>query len=145
MDTLGNRIRRVVEGMMGNESLGDGLETEAAQSLFDWGLSLAKGVAAETGSLDDQTAETAMASRLKSARKLIRSVSRWIAGRDTLSETDREYYWGKIVEHAEGLYGDRFSPSALEQVKDAAGQVTPAELVNLFRELIEKPSGGENA
>ncbi len=145
MDLLGDRIRRAVEGVMGNESLGEGLETESAQSLLDWGIALAQGIAAETGDLDDESAEAVMAPRMKAVRKLMRSVGQWVGGQESLSEADRDFYWGKIVESAAVLYGGQFSPEALDQAKHLPGPVTPSELIARIRELIEQPFRGKNA
>ena len=142
MDLFSNRIRRVVENLMGNESLADGLETSAASALLDWGIELARDIVASTGDMDDETAETAMYPRLKATRKLMRFTGKWVSGQTQLGDDDRLYYWNKIVENAQILYGEHFSPPETEKMQRLSGSLTPTELINLLRGMFDSEFGG---
>jgi hypothetical protein len=62
MADIGDRIRRAMEEMTGNEALLEMLETNAAEEMLDWGKSLAASLVRRTEELDDfiatQTAES---------------------------------------------------------------------------------------
>ncbi|NOY99044.1 MAG: hypothetical protein GXP40_07565 [Chloroflexi bacterium] len=123
MDVLTNRIRRVVESILENESLADGLDTSAAEALQAWGIASMSRIAEDTGGLDDEAAEQVMYPRLRAVRRLMRAVRNWIVHQQTLDPAARAALWGKIVKRARVVYGDHVMPPSPEQItSDDAAQ-----------------------
>lgn len=71
------RAVRAAESILGNETLTNDLDDEAASVLLDWALAWAERVAHSTSRLDDEAAQEAMYPRLKAIRKMMRSINRW--------------------------------------------------------------------
>ncbi|HMB24575.1 MAG TPA: hypothetical protein VKP08_17145, partial [Anaerolineales bacterium] len=81
MADINARIQRTVEEMLGNESLLQMLETEAATEMLNWGIATAKTIVSKTMDLDDLAAELALVPRLKAIRQSMRSIGNWAAGK----------------------------------------------------------------
>jgi hypothetical protein len=81
MADIGDRIRRAMEEMTGNEALLEMLETNAAEEMLDWGKSLAASLVRRTEELDDFAADLALLPRLKAVRQSMRSIGNWAVGK----------------------------------------------------------------
>ena len=124
MDVLGNRIRQVVESVLENESLADGLDEKAAEVLQQWGIASATRTAENTGDLSDEAAEQAMYPHLRAVRRLTRAVRNWARHQGDANHTQREKLWGKMVKRAKAVYGEEINlPTMTEFEGSNAAQI----------------------
>ena len=72
---LAARERRVSDALRGNDRLTEGLPLEAAESLLELGLDLARRVVRDTAGLDDSAAEDVLQPRVRAVRRLMMGVS----------------------------------------------------------------------
>lgn len=119
------RIRRVQEGIMGNEALGGSLDEEAASEMLSWGLKSAEGIASSTDGMDDETAELSMADRLKALRKLMRHLGRLLGEGLEMDSEGRRWLWDSVQKHARMLYGENTRFPNLEDVMGRLSQGEP--------------------
>ena len=129
------RVRRVVESLLENEALTDGLDDDAASVLLDWGITLAKEIAASTAGMDDEAAEQAMYPRLRALRKMMRRIRRWAVAPESRKLE-------KIIAQAETAYGPGYeAPGAGEREafsrQFAVGAWNPAHAISQLRRFIE--------
>lgn len=143
MADINARIQRMVEEIMGNESLVEMLETDAAAEMLNWGITSAKILVSKTMNLDDLAAELALMPRLKAIRQSMRSIGNWAAGKyaDPASRTQLR---DKLLEHFRLIFGEEARLPAAEEVDDVLNQVddrnnTPHQLILKLRRLIEEP------
>ena len=133
MDAISHRIKKVVESVVENEALAEGLDEAAAEILQGWGIKQATNVAPKTAMLDDESAEKEMYPHLKASRRLIRAIRVWVQHEAESSAEEREKLWAKVSKRAIELYGDGISLPAPEHF---AGQ-TPAEFIKNLRDWLE--------
>src|SRR5919205_2977346 len=81
MTEVNDRIQRLIEEIMGNESLLEMLETEAATEMLNWGIATAKSLVNKTQAIDDFAADLAILPRMKAIRQAMRSIGNWAAGK----------------------------------------------------------------
>jgi len=141
MTDLNARIERAKKEVSGNESLLEMLETGAATELFNWGSSLAAAIARDTEGMDDATADTSMAPRLKALRQAVRSMGNWAAGKYS-DPADRLQLKSKLLEQFKLILGESMELPAdnLNTVIDSVDVPgsTPHSLLLKLKELIEK-------
>ncbi len=144
MTDVNARIQNMVEEFMGNESLVEMLETEAATEMLNWGITTAKTLVSKTMDLDDLTAELALLPRLKAIRQSMRSIGNWAAGKYT-DPASRVQLREKLLEHFKVIFGEEARLPSPEKMDALLNEVddqsnTPHQLVLKLRKLIEEPS-----
>lgn len=144
MVDINARIQSMVEEFMGNESLVEMLETEAATEMLNWGITTAKTLVSKTMDLDDLTAELALLPRLKAIRQSMRSIGNWAAGKYT-DPASRVQLREKLLEHFKVIFGEEARLPSPEKMDALLNEVddqsnTPHQLVLKLRKLIEEPS-----
>lgn len=141
MADINARIQRTVEEMLGNESLLQMLETEAATEMLNWGIATAKAIVSKTMDLDDFAAELALVPRLKAVRQTMRSVGNWAAGKYA-DPASRIQLREKLLEYLRLIFGNDSSLPAPEKMDEVLNQVddpknTPQQLILKLKELFE--------
>lgn len=136
---LSDRIQRVIDSFMENESLTDELEDAPARLLLDWAMSCARQIVQGTGNLHEEAADEAMAPRLKTLRQMVRSVSRLASSPSP--EQDITVELNRFYELAGKVYGRSIAPSVADQKELLAGDRSePLELIARLRARIEERS-----
>jgi hypothetical protein len=129
MTDLQKRFQRVLGSMIGNESLFESLDENAAGELFSWGENTAKRIVDETDGMDDDAAELLLAPRLRALRMTLRAISRWVGEANTLDAESRSALWARVGEQARIVFGESFVLPSMEDVLEQlppdadAGQV----------------------
>jgi hypothetical protein len=137
--TLSDRIRRVQEGLMGNEALGEALEGSAASELLSLGLKSAEGIVATTEGMDDDTAELSMAERLVALRKLMRHLGRLLGEARDLDAEGRLWLWNSVQKQASLLYGEGLNFPSLEDIMGRLSQgESSSQIIASLRDMFEK-------
>ena len=137
--TLSDRIRRVQEGLMGNEALGEALEGAAASELLSLGLKSAEGIVATTEGMDDDTAELSMAERLVALRKLMRHLGRLLGEARDLDAEGRLWLWNSVQKQASLLYGEGLNFPSLEDIMGRLSQgESSSQIIASLRDMFEK-------
>ena len=137
--TLSDRIRRVQESLMDNETLGEALEGSAASELLSLGLKSAEGIVATTEDMDDDTAELSMAERLVALRKLMRHLGRLLGEAKDLDSEGRLWLWNSVQKQACLLYGDGLNFPSLEDIMGSLSQgESPGQIIASLRDMFEK-------
>lgn len=144
MTDVNARIQNMVEEIMGNESLVEMLETEAATEMLNWGITTAKTLVSKTMDLDDLTAELALLPRLKAIRQSMRSIGNWAAGKYS-DPASRVQLREKLLENFRMIFGEETRLPSPEKMEALLNEVddqsnTPHQLVLKLRTLIEEPS-----
>lgn len=120
MSDLEKRFQRLMGGMVGNESLAEALDEDAAGELFAWGETIVKGIVAETDGLDEIAVDERIAPRLRALRLMMRALARWVGEADILDEEARVALWMRAGEQGRVLFGE---PFAMPSMEDAIDQV----------------------
>ena len=144
MNELEERLHRVMSNMIGNESLAESLDENAASELFSWGQSAIKNIVDATNGLDDEMAEEHMAPRLRALRLMMRAIGRWTGEANSLDAESRLALWNRIGEQARVLFGESFVLPSMDEVlaqlpADANAQQIVTWLKTLFDD--QKPKG----
>jgi hypothetical protein len=134
----------MVAGIMGNESLVEMLETEAATEMLNWGIATAKTLVSKTMDLDDFAAELAIVPRLKAIRQSMRSIGNWAAGKYADPES-RVQLREKLLEYFKLIFGEEARLPSTEKMDALLNEVdhknnTPHQLILKLRKLIEEAS-----
>jgi hypothetical protein len=144
MADINDRLQSMVEEIMGNESLVEMLETDAATEMLNWGIATAKTLVGKTMNLDDLAAELTIVPRLKAIRQSMRSIGNWAAGKYADPES-RAQLREKLLGNFRMIFGEDSSlPSAermdvlLNEVDDKSN--TPHYLILKLKRLLEEPS-----
>lgn len=115
-EMLQKRIRRVSESFLDNESLTADLDDSAAKELLDWSINLGSRIVQGTAGVeDDEQAEEAMYPRLRAARRMMRSVNRWVTSKQAGDQEGSREALNQILEQAQVIYGQAFKPPSEEQ------------------------------
>jgi hypothetical protein len=130
--------------MMGNESLLQMLETEAAAEMLNWGINTAKTIVNKTMDLDDFAAELAILPRLKAIRQSMRSIGNWAAGKYADPES-RLQLREKLLGYFRVIFGEDARLPSSEKMDELLNEVdnkdnTPHQLILKLRRLIEEPN-----
>ena len=138
------RIQSMVAGIMGNESLVEMLETEAATEMLNWGIATAKTLVSKTMDLDDFAAELAIVPRLKAIRQSMRSIGNWAAGKYADPES-RVQLREKLLEYFKLIFGEEARLPSAEKLDALLNEAddknnTPHQLILKLRKLIEESS-----
>ncbi len=118
MDDVTQRVRRVAERILENESLTADLDDEAAQALLDWGLDWGEKIARNTADLEDTAAEELMSPKLRALRRLMRTVNRWLGAQQEADAEQRASYLANITAHAATIHGGEFTPPDEDHCQD---------------------------
>jgi hypothetical protein len=142
MDQLNKRIDRAAASILENEALSSELDDAAAKRLLQWGVAWATSIAAETAGLDDSAAEEAMFPRQKALRRLLRTVNKWVAGRETLAAEEHAASLAKVVEQAGIIWREAFTaPDEAQQAAFLQAQANylddPPRLIEQLRHFLE--------
>ncbi len=116
-ELIKKRERMVIESILEDERLTAELDDDAAKVLINWGIKCATLVVQSTAGLDDMQAEENMYLQLKSLRRMMRAVNKWVAG-DQQGKTDTETktkLLDLIVEEAGYVYRHTIIPPADSQ------------------------------
>jgi hypothetical protein len=115
-DALNRRVNRAIAGLSGNEALLEGLETEPAQILLDWGISCAKNILAETLDMTDAAADEYAHPRLRALRQMLRQVRLMTIARFSPDLVPATAFLDQVIAQAIIVYGAGFRhPSAEER------------------------------
>jgi len=134
------RFHHVAGSMIGNESLAESLDEEAANELLSWGQSTIKNIVDETKDLDDDAAEEHMAPRLRALRLLMRAVGRWTGEANSLDVESRLALWNRVGEQARILFGESFVfPSMDEVLAQLPSDASAQQVVKWIKTLFEEP------
>lgn len=110
------RKNNTVESILENESLTSYLDDPAADVLIDWGIACAEMVVKNTLQMDDEQAEEYMYARMRTVRRMMRRVNRWIQKRPGLDAEGSQNFLGKVIEQAAIVYGEQFiAPNDMRQ------------------------------
>jgi len=144
MADINTRIQSMVEEIMGNESLVEMLETEAATEMLNWGIATAKTLVSKTMDLDDLAAELALLPRLKAIRQSMRSIGNWAAGKYVDPE-NRMQLREKLLGNFRMIFGEEARLPSSEEIDTLLNEVddknnTPHQLILKLRQLVEEPS-----
>jgi hypothetical protein len=139
-ETLAAREQRVRDALLGNARLTENLPDEAARSLMDLGLDIARLVVRDTAGLDDAAAEDIIQPRVRAVRRLMMSTAQATQPGDA-SAIPLEW-----PEQAAIALGDRFRrPDELEAAAfDGAWRALhgrPVDQVAALRRFIEEHTG----
>lgn len=142
---LTKRINRAAESILGNERLTADLDDAAANALLNWGVACAEMIAGSTAGLNDAEAEKVLSLRLRSTRRLMRSVNKWIAKRGEMDAEGSAELLAKIVEQATVIYGEAFAlpdddrrDVFLKQELEFSDD--PPQMISNLRDLLENLS-----
>ena len=138
------RIQQVTEELMGNESLLEMLQTEAANELLNWGIEMATRIVRSTEGMEDAAAQEVIEPRLKAVRKTMRSAGNWAAGQYT-DPDNRAQLREKLLENFRAIFGEDASLPSPEEMDQLLSQVddtsnTPQQLILKLKQLLEKSS-----
>jgi hypothetical protein len=144
MADINARIQSMVEEIMGNESLVEMLETDAATEMLNWGITTAKTLVSKTLDLDDISAELALLPRLKAIRQSMRSIGNWAAGKYADLES-RVQLREKLLGNFRMIFGEDASLPSTEKIDAVLNEAddksnTPHQLILKLKHLIEEPS-----
>lgn len=132
------RVRRVQENIIGNETLGSSLDEAAASEMLSWGLKSAEGIAVSTEGMDDDVAELSMADRLKALRKLMRHLGRLLGEGLEMDAEGRTWLWDSVQKYARLLYGESLQFPNLEDVMGRlSGGESPVQIISSLRKSFE--------
>jgi len=104
------RINQAVASLTQNEALMEDLETEAASALLDWGSRQIHTIVAETGELDDASAEEMMHPRMRALRQMMRQVNTLASGRAGTDPAIRAGILDQLIASAALVYGPQVAP-----------------------------------
>ena len=144
MADINTRIQSMVEEIMGNESLVEMLETEAATEMLNWGIATAKALVSKTMDLDDLAAELTLVPRLKAIRQSMRSIGNWAAGKYA-DPASRVQLREKLLGNFRMVFGEEARLPSTEKMDVLLNEVddknnTPHQLILKLKGLIEEPS-----
>ena len=141
MNELKKRFHRVMGSMIGNESLAESLDDDAAGELLSWGESTAKRIVDETDGMDEDAAEERMAPRLRALRLLMRAVGRWVGEAHILEDEARLALWKRVGDQARVLFGDSFVlPPMDEALRQLPADANASQVIARLKTLIEEKS-----
>ena len=129
------RLRRAAESILENEALTANLDDDAAAVLLDWGVTLAKRIAASAAGLDDAAFEEATYPRMRALRKMLRYINRWAPAPDSRGLE-------KIITQAETTYGPGYAAPGAGAREQFLAQIntggrTPVRAITQLRRLLE--------
>ena len=114
-NSIEHRIHYAVSSLMQNESLMEGLETEAASALLEWASQCIADIFNEIGDLDDAAVDEVTSPRLRAVRQMMRQVSLLACGRPGLDPAACSGLLDQIILQAALVYGARFTPPKQRQ------------------------------
>ncbi len=132
MNPIEERTQRAAESILENEALTASLDDDAAKVLLDWGVNLARQIAAATLEMDDAAAEQAMHQPLRALRRMLKQTGQWIAAPDQAG-------LDAILGQAALVYGDRLNApaSSLKTAFLTDLPASPAAKIQRLRHLLE--------
>jgi hypothetical protein len=143
LERLERRRQRAAERILESENLTGDLEDQVAKPLLDWGVACAQQAAQETGEMEDEQADEAIAERLRATRHLIRSVSEWTQGMADMDDEANAAMLQQVSEKAAQAYGATDNPVDEERRQRFLQELptlqnNPAQVVNGLRRLFQQ-------
>ncbi len=133
---LAHREQLTIERLLEDERLTADLNDAAATALLDWGIATAKGIVADTETLDDEEAEAAMYPRLRALRTVMRYASSWFGKRGTADLDKNVQLIRKVVVKTAVIHPNTFAPAdEAEQLlfaQETHARTDQTQLVNIF-------------
>ncbi len=114
-DNLNRRINRAIVSLSGNEALLEGLETEPAQALLDWGITCAKNILSETLDMDNAAADAYSHPRMRALRQMLRQVNLMTTARFSPDLVPAAVFLDQALAQAAVVYGAAFRPPTAEE------------------------------
>ncbi len=108
-DVIERRANHAAAALIQNESLLEGLETEAASALLAWGSECARKIVYEIGDPDDATPEEAAYPRMRALRQMMRQVTVLLTNRAALDPAACSAIFDTIIAQAATAYGSDFA------------------------------------
>jgi hypothetical protein len=134
------RIRMAAESLLENEALRGFLDDESATTLLDWGMALAKELAASTDTIeDDEEANEAIYPRMRALRKMLEGVKAIAVSQSMMERLQGAQ---NLIPHAKLVFGEAFrepGPGEIGALAFDPGR-TPSETIEKIRNLFE-PQG----
>lgn len=142
MAEIGARVQRAIEELTGNEALLEMLETEAAEEMLNWGISMVTSLAKETEGMDDSDAESMLMPRLKAVRQWMRAVGNWAAGQYE-DPASRAQLGEKLLQYFATIRGKDVVLPTVDELDAVLSDVddrenTPLQLMLKLRVLFQK-------
>jgi hypothetical protein len=137
---LDQRIDRIAQGLLENESLTADLDDVAADDLLHWAIDCAKSVAQDTAGLDDAAAEEAMYPRLRATRRMIRHANRLAVQWEEMNEVTRPALLSKMLEQAAIVYGSDVVRSSTLAQQNTVLSSDQQQTIHQLRALVEGPA-----
>lgn len=148
MADIGDRIRRAIEEMTGNEALLEMLETDAAEEMLDWGKSLAASIVIRTEGLDDFAGDLALLPRLKAVRQSMRSIGNWAVGKYTDPDS-RIQLREKLLDNFRMIFGENAQLPSAKRMDAVLNEVdhphnNPHQLILKFKNMLNEQNLGDS-
>jgi hypothetical protein len=142
MAEIGARLQRAIEELTGNEALLGMLETEAAEEMLNWGISMVTSLTEQSAGMDDSDAETLLMPRLKAVRQWMRTVGNWAAGQYE-DPASRVQLGEKLLQYFATIRGRDAILPTVEELDAVLSEVderenTPLQLILNLRILFQK-------
>ena len=140
MDEVEERGKRAAQSILENESLTEDLDDATGSVLLAWGIASAQSIAADTAHWGEDEATQAIDERLRSLRRMLKAVSRWLQAQTRGDAEMAVDALKRVIELAGLVYGTSFTaPSAEACASLSSPSDSPAALLTRLRALIEPP------
>lgn len=138
-NNFNRRINRAIVSLSGNEALLDGLETEPAQALLDWGITCAKNILSETQEMDDANADAYSHPRMRALRQMLRQVNMMTTARFSPDLIPANPFLDQVLALAAIIYDAGFqAPDPEARAVFLDGTITtPQEFISATRQWLE--------
>jgi hypothetical protein len=144
--TMTDWIRRAAETILGDSALTDYLDDTEAIRLNEWGVSLAKEIAATALSMDTAQAETYLEENLKMVRRTMRKINRLVGDLGTLADDEVSEKLEDILESGEAIAGlSAARPGHLKSEAMVLARSSKADALTRLLEYFSRPAGGTAA
>ncbi len=140
MDNLESQIQTAVESILENSRLTADLDDDAAQTLLDWGIALAKRAVTDAAVLEPEAAEQSRYTRLRATRKMMRQVNNFIASRERKPADMRAAALNNITQKAAVASGGAYlAPNETAQARflEQYTAAPPPQFIAQLRSLLE--------
>jgi hypothetical protein len=134
------RVRIAAESLLENEALRGFLDDESATTLLDWGMALAKELAASTDTIeDDEEANEAIYPRMRALRKMLEGVKAIAVSRSMMERLQGAQ---NLVPQAKLVFGEAFREPGAGEIGALAFDPgkTPSETIEKIRDLLQGES-----
>lgn len=137
------RGRLLAESILENEALTGDLDDIAAKPLLHWATACAQRIGDSAVALDEAAFEIETYPRMRALRKMMKTITRWLADPKALPPEEAAEQLEKIITEAETVYGAQFrrpAPDAIERFLQASAFQPAAMSVHQLRQMFEPPA-----